>query len=384
MTTPTTSPAPTASPQVFRIDRGECLLFFAFDVGYGLDLAAARRTLAAAMAPAGPRPGAPHGVPPVFRPEPLRFAAAAPSNTLGTWTTAPEIAVSLFDFGAVSLAYRVELRAEGWEDLQRLAVAIDEDRTLASDARQRIAGLVAQLGDAVIRPGPADLVEDYVVFRAHHWTGSGQRAPAGALVRDAAAPLACVLRASPLPLSEFEIKDAVSCALGYGTGDLTVIDWKAAIVFDPDPADILAVLEFANVELLEMRFLDDRLDGALDRAYQALARRRERALFAGGMRDERRRTAALQMEGALLFESVNNAFKLLGDQFLARVYREATRRFHLAEWDASVLRKLDTLEGVYQKLADDHSNRRMEVLEWIIIVLIAVSIAIPFVVGTGK
>ena len=188
--------------------------------------------------------------------------------------------------------------------------------------------------------------------------------------------MARVLRASPSELSEFEIRDAVSCAIGYGPGDLTVIDWKAAMVFDPDPADILTVLEFANVELLEMRFIDDRLDQILERAYQELARRGQ---FAGSMRDERRRVAALQMESALLFEGVSNAIKLIGDQFLSRVYREATRRFHLEDWDASILRKLETLESIYQKISDQSATRRMEILEWIIIVLIAVSIGLEFV-----
>ena len=90
------------------------------------------------------------------------------------------------------------------------------------------------------------------------------------------------------------------------------------------------------------------------------------------------------MENALLFEGINNAIKLIGDQYLSRVYREATRRFHLAEWDASVLRKLDTLQRVYEKIADEHAARRMEVLEWIIIILIAVSIVLPFIPGASK
>ena len=85
------------------------------------------------------------------------------------------------------------------------------------------------------------------------------------------------------------------------------------------------------------------------------------------------------MDNAVLFEGVNNALKLLGDQYLARVYRLVSDRFHLAEWDASILRKLQSLESIYQKLSDEAANRRTETLEWIVIVLIAVEILIPFV-----
>jgi uncharacterized Rmd1/YagE family protein len=64
----------------------------------------------------------------------------------------------------------------------------------------------------------------------------------------------------------------------------------------------------------------------------------------------------------------------LGDQYLARVYKMASLRFHLDDWDASILRKLHTLESIYQKMSDEAVNRRMEVLEAVIIILFVFSI----------
>jgi uncharacterized Rmd1/YagE family protein len=75
--------------------------------------------------------------------------------------------------------------------------------------------------------------------------------------------------------------------------------------------------------------------------------------------------------------------KLLGDQYLARVYRLASQRFHLEAWDASILRKLDTLDSIYGKMSDRATTRRMELLEWIIIVLITISIAVSFLPMAG-
>ena len=88
-----------------------------------------------------------------------------------------------------------------------------------------------------------------------------------------------------------------------------------------------------------------------------------------------------QVDSAILFEGVNNVLKLIGDQYLARVYRLAAQRFHLADWDASIFRKLETLESIYQKISDQMVSRRMEVQEWIIIFLIAISIVLPFFVS---
>ena len=89
--------------------------------------------------------------------------------------------------------------------------------------------------------------------------------------------------------------------------------------------------------------------------------------------------AELQVDNATLFEGVNNTLKLLGDQYLARVYRIANRRFHLDDWDSSILRKLQTLESIYEKISGQATNQRMEILEWVIIFLIAFSIALEFI-----
>jgi hypothetical protein len=79
-----------------------------------------------------------------------------------------------------------------------------------------------------------------------------------------------------------------------------------------------------------------------------------------------------------MFEGVNNALKLFGDQYLARVYRLAAERLHLPNWDAAVLRKLATAESIHNKITGFRSAKRMEVLELVIVILIAVSIVLPF------
>ncbi len=53
----------------------------------------------------------------------------------------------------------------------------------------------------------------------------------------------------------------------------------------------------------------------------------------------------------------------------------------MAEWDATIIRKLETLDGIYSKISDLVSARRMELMEWIVIVLIAVEIILPFVIS---
>jgi hypothetical protein len=183
-------------------------------------------------------------------------------------------------------------------------------------------------------------------------------------------------------LSEEEVQDAISSRLSFRPHDAVIVDWNAAILFGQDMEDVMAVLNFANVELLEMRILDHQLDDSLDQAYEALSKKLWRRLrLPGAIESDSTRVAQLQVDSAILFERVTNTLKLLGDQYLARVHRLVSQRFHLVAWDADIIRKLQALESIYSKMADQTATRRMEVLEWIIILLIAISIIIPFLPG---
>ena len=86
--------------------------------------------------------------------------------------------------------------------------------------------------------------------------------------------------------------------------------------------------------------------------------------------------AELQLESAVMLERVSNALKVFGEEYLARIYRLAAGRFHLAELEATITRKLTTIESIYQKLSDKAASIRMEALEWVVIVLIALEIVL--------
>jgi uncharacterized Rmd1/YagE family protein len=44
--------------------------------------------------------------------------------------------------------------------------------------------------------------------------------------------------------------------------------------------------------------------------------------------------------------------------------------------DASITRKLATVESIYQKMADKAAGVRMELLEWVVIILIALEVVL--------
>jgi hypothetical protein len=360
---------------MLKIAAGICHCIFVYDIAFSIDLNEAERRLSSATRESIKRK---RRVPPHFeyRPAPLRVGQATPSVTIcETFTTAPLVELVIYDFGAVTVIYRIPLGKDN-SNLQVLSGHLYENETLLTDSRRRVAELLTLIEPALSKANISRFVEDYLIF---HIESFAEPIAIETLTTQHAQEIAQVLRAESTQLSPDEVNDALSHRISFSHDDVAIVDWNAALVVDKDAEDILIVLEFANVELLEMRFLDDRLDDALGQAYTRMSIRSRRWLRFRSDPSDVRDISQWQVDSAVLFEGVNNVLKLLGDQYLARLYRLVAQRFHLAEWDGSILRKLATLETIYQKISNQISGRRMELLEWIIIILFVISIVLPFV-----
>lgn len=349
---------------------GSCHVTLAFEVGQNLDLERCERLLPPAERQrVRSRRRVPHYFD--YRPAPLRLPQEPPVFT-SAGLAVTRVDVVLFDFGAAAVNYTLPYQ-DSLDGLVRISSALQETGPLADDARARLELLVTLLGPAIDRPRVAEMVEDYLIFQVDR-LADGVRP--GDLWQGASRMRAAqILRGTDEPLSQDEVDDALSLRLSFGPEDLTMVDWNASLVCDPEPEETRVLLEFANVQLLELRHLDGELDKVIDRAWESLARA-ERSWWRA-LRppvSTLRHLGELQMDSAVLFERVSSAVKLVGDRFLGRVYVAASQRFHFADWDRAISRKLAVMEGIYQKLSDRVTARRLEVLEWIVILLIAVEV----------
>jgi hypothetical protein len=361
------------SPPEPTIERGFVYALFAYDAALSINLGAAERRIHenTQRETIRHKRRAPSYF--EFQLPPLRITQAIEPFSLGAYRNREHVDLVVYDFGAVSVIYSIPIEGP-FSGLLDLSEELYDNELLLGDSRRRVEQLLKSLGDAAIRGNIADVVEDYVIFHIEKLAGSFD---ARSFCSQHGSEIAQILRAERLPLSEQEIEDALASKISFGKEDIALIDWNASLLFDPEGDDTRKVLEFANVELLEMRYLDQKMDRALDQAHETLSKRAwNLPRMLGSFSADLRRVAELQIDNAILFEGVNNALKLLGDQYLARVYRLVNTRFHLEDWDSSILRKLQTLESIYEKISDQAVNRRTETLEWVIIILIAAEIVI--------
>jgi len=351
-------------------------VFVAFDWGDEIDLERARR-LAPSETHALPRE---RRTPPSveYRPPPLRFPLAPwqPRWAMPVHVDRPVTSdATVFDFGAVSIALHVPLTLSSAE-LSTFAGSLADGQCFIEGARAASQSLYDRLTPAIPRPEWSSLSEEYVVFELQT---TGGEAPSSQLVEQNRRWLAGLVRLEPDPLSDSEVSESLKARMSYSPSDLVVVDWAGAVMIDENPGEILDLLSFANLQLLELRQINRQLEGELETAWQVS--RRHAMSWLPFWRTHARRVRALGMvkvDANGLLERTSNILKLVGDPYLARVYQMLVARFRLDEWADNNRRSISVLESVYQVLTQQAATYRAEFLELTIVVLILFEIVSQF------
>lgn len=370
------SPTPPNEPlDPARLLTGTLHAYVAFDWGEEVDLDRARQLVPAVVHTPPRRRRTPTSI--AYRPPPSRFRLEPVTLELAEIGLLPFRAeATLFDFAAVSVGLHAPFQLP-MAGLTRLADWLAEPVPVVQAARSALEALYRNLAPAIQNPlWRDDFSEEYFVFQM---PPADSQSPAR-LRDDLAGWLAGLLRLEAGPLSDQEVAEALGLYLSYSPADLFIPDWGAAVLVDSDCEETLETIEFTNLQLLEYRYIDDRLDDNVATAYRLL-HRLARSWFPFWRTYTRplRALGEMKVDANALFERTGNVLKLVGDQYLARVYRLLANRFHLAEWEKGIQGKLNTLQGVYQVLFDQAATYRTELLEAIIVALIIFEIVMAFV-----
>lgn len=362
-------------PFEHAILRGRLHAFVAFDWADEIDLDHARRLLPAETQDLARRRRTPSSI--GYRPAPLRYPLGSVKFELPGYGSLEATAEAIvFDFGGVSVSLQVSIERAA-NELRQLAACLAESQPVIEAARQVATELFNKLQGAMQQPRWSPLVEEYFVFEL---PPGGPLPPTEVLLSEHADWLASLVRLEGEPLSGEEVNAAVQSRISYSPADMLLADWSAAVLIDRDCEETLQAIEFANLQLLEYRYIDNLLDDRLAAAYSTLHRTvRSWLPFWRTQGRSLRYLGELRLDVNRLFERTGNALKLVGDQYLARVYRLVAGRLHLADWEHSIRSSLDVVEGAYQVLSDQSASLRIELLEVIVIILIGAEIVMAMV-----
>lgn len=360
------------SPAAPRVPLGSAraIALCAFDVAIAIDL----ERIPAMLQPGRARIVGRKPAPPYLRyaVAPVEIALGERRLAVGAEGATARVTARVFDFGALSIALEIDLPP----DLAAFpaAAAALSRLDVARDAAMVRDELLADIRPALEAAITSEVVEDYVVFVAD--PGRPDE-PVERFVVEHAALLAGALSMDDGPLSLQQIADAVREPISYTPHDLVIAGWSAALVLDADPDDTVLVLDFLNVQLVELRVLDAQLDAALARHSAAIYR--EPGLWSairGPHRLAIRELSDRMIEGQQLRGRVENALELVPDVYLARVHRRTATRLGLATRQSLVDGKLEAMRHLTSVLVERAAAWRAEALEITIIALIALEIGL--------
>ena len=368
-------------PETTIVRAGAIVAYRLFDIAYEIDLPQVEAIWALQARAA--RRGRLTGTPPKamsFGVPPVALTLDPVTLMLDGEAIPAEVTARVYDFGAVSFALRVPVADLPWRHFEQRLDAVDRavgqssETSLWLDLLQHVRGLLAP---ALVRPDKSPLQEDYLVGVVNAFDS-----PHTARALMDRIDLVPLLSGERRPLSDGARQDLLAQRFSYYADDLVVITWDRAFVLEPrGESDVLDVLEVANAQLLETRYYDELLDDELPRMYDLVENaRRTSAIFASRRFSTlARRLYTLVAEVTELTEKLDNALQVTEDVYLARVYAAALGLFRVHAVGAAVDRKLAIIRDTYAALHDEAQSARAELLEILVVLLIALEIALPFI-----
>jgi hypothetical protein len=377
--------APVASIVPGELPRvsGAAILYRLHDVGYGIHLDQALDLLAGS-GPERVRPVRGEGQAIQIPNPPITVILGSENLAIGGHRQDVEVSARIFDFGVVSLRVRVPTPRElSWREFTEFGTAIDEETSVGDVFAQHLRLLTERIRPAIERPLLAPVTEDYIVYRVNRLIGAGGETLTTDALHDV--DVVPLLLNERRPLSADARRELLPHRFSYYADDLAILTWDNALIVEPAPhdTDVQFILEFANAQLLELRFYDALLDAELPKMYDRIdaARRRPRVQLGGRYAPLLADLQTFVADSTELVERVENSLKVTDDVYLARVYSAALEIFRGRVWRNGIDRKLAIVRDTYAMLNGEAQARRAEVLELTIVLLIVAEIVMAFVRG---
>jgi hypothetical protein len=359
---------------VNEIRSAQVVAFYLFDVAESVNLQAVPGLIGGPTVAArlSPKPATPPYL--QYDKPPLSF-----DGDLVNAATLDEFRVRfrIYDYGVLSIMLTRGLAGE-WADLVTIGQTLIENEDLERRTELLCRAVVERLRPALSDHHDTHLSEDYLVFLVNELA---EHQTADALLEARGSDVAAMLRGEKQALSAQERAQILRHSISYLVDDLVVTTWNAAFVYDT-PAGAQAaldIIEFANSQLLQFRYYDERLDNELTAIYAGVQKPRWYDQWIGSRYTRAaRQVHALYIDVNEITDRTANAIKFTGDVYAARLFTLVADRLGLNSWKGNVEGKLKTLDDIYRFAVEQSSMARGQLLELTIVLILIFELVLLF------
>lgn len=365
----------------YPISSGRILVYYLFAIAEMVDLDKLRQNWSgqASLIQLVSRRAAPHYI--QFTKAPLLLPLGnRPLMLSDERQVIADVRAKIFDFGVLSLAWEIPL-PDSWDQLRAESELYIDNDLILEQSFSTLTSIRHALESALHNPIAEPLTEDYTIFNIQHFS-TPEPLSSVQILKDLGPDIAALILHETKPFSEEQTQETLRYRISYFEDDLVVVDWNASFIYDPEGSnEHIDILEFANCELLELRYYDGLLDRELDTIYDAIAANPTKGLpklFKNHHNETTQKLVRLLLDVIEVTDKIENSLKIIGDLYSARVYRTASERLRLREWQSRIDGKLESAWRIYQTLNDAINHRFSTFLELVVVALIAIEVLHAF------
>jgi hypothetical protein len=284
-----------------------------------------------------------------------------------------------YDYGVVSIELELAFDCE-WDYLIPKSNQWIGATELENRATELLRTALKRIRPALVKPYETWLQEDYYVIQLMETFGEdGNRLSAEELLKSHGVEIAQLVRGESTFLSDAERQEVLQSSISYSRADLLVVGWGGALVYDAPgrAATTIQLLEYANTQLLELRYYDTLLTKLLEGVYRSLERKGS-ILPAWRLSREAAGLNTIRLDVMELTEKVDNAVKFLSDMFYARLYNLIAAKVGVPDYRRLVDQKLRTAGELYRFMVDQFNQTRSFVLELVVVIILIIDLVFLF------
>jgi hypothetical protein len=285
--------------------------------------------------------------------------------------------VKIWSFGTLSLQYVLPIETSHTiTELNHLGNFLETSEDFSARAVKLAQAILQLLADTIEEPELWGHWEDYLIFSIKKAELPTTDLKSAFLTNEVAS---MILTEEPMEFAPKVVARLEQYIHQYGTNDLVLLHWNGALIYDPgDEAHHLQeTIEYALCQLLELRYYDFFLDTQLKFLYQKIENNKQ-TVFSNFYGELSRQAALEYIDISEIVDQVENAFKVTGDFYYASIFKSVARELQIPEWRKNVSGKLSNLAEISKIFQGEINERRNQILEIIIIILIMVEVASIF------
>ena len=347
------------SPHEFS---GHIYIFHAFDVGDDINLEEVAKLRAINTIPVA--------LPKYFKNynAPLTIELPHPNES------ARCVSVQLHSFGAISLMYKIpfnstleELRKEFYETYSQY-----QEQSVAD-----VKLVFKKIEKFITQPHFFQTKSSYNILQVNP---QPKQMDLSQFKEQFGGIVASSLRFETETLSEYQKNEILDSAIGYYRGIIVIVDSDTTFIYDDDYRDLLAFVEFANLQQLELHYFDRLLDEKLNKIYEGGGTQKISMLsylpFLDTVVDPVATLGKLKVDISVITERLEGSIKLAGEPYYSEFYHQLMKKLDIESWQESIERKLDIVKDVQLVYQHKTDVIRENILEILIIILIAIELVI--------